>query len=57
MSQRSELCVQRARALVQTSDLSARDALHVAVMQRHDVAVILSFDAAFDRIPGIVRRS
>lgn len=49
--------VERARALVLTSRLTARDALHVAVMQRHDIAEILSFDAAFDGVPGISRRS
>jgi predicted nucleic acid-binding protein len=35
--------------------LSARDALHIAVMERHDVARILSFDSGFDGIPGITR--
>lgn len=48
--------VERARRLVLTSRLTARDALHVAVMQRHDVAEILSFDTDFDRVPGIRRR-
>jgi uncharacterized protein len=37
--------------------LSARDALHVAVMQAHRVDRILSFDADFDRFPGLVRIS
>jgi len=49
--------VDRARVLVATSRLTARDALHVAVMQRHDVAEIISFDTDFDRVPGIRRRS
>jgi uncharacterized protein len=35
--------------------LSARDALHVAVMRRHDIAEILSFDRGFDAITGINR--
>ncbi|MGH9198569.1 MAG: type II toxin-antitoxin system VapC family toxin [Acidimicrobiia bacterium] len=35
--------------------LSARDALHVAVMQRQGVKRILSFDAGFDEVPGITR--
>lgn len=35
--------------------LSARDALHVAVMSRQDVSRILSFDAAFDEVPGVTR--
>lgn len=37
------------------SALSARDALHVAVMGRHHVRRILSFDKGFDSIPGIER--
>ena len=35
--------------------LSARDAIHVAVMERHGVDRILSFDTAFDRFPGVAR--
>lgn len=35
--------------------LSARDALHIAVMERHSIGTILSFDADFDRWPGIKR--
>ena len=35
--------------------LSARDALHVAIMERRGVTSILSFDADFDRWPGIER--
>lgn len=35
--------------------LSARDALHVAVMRRHRIGQILSFDRDFDSVPGIVR--
>lgn len=35
--------------------LSARDALHVAVMERHGVRDILSFDAGFDVVPQIRR--
>jgi predicted nucleic acid-binding protein len=34
---------------------SARDALHLAIMDRHGVAVIMSFDVAFERYPGIKR--
>lgn len=48
--------VERASRLVTASRLSARDALHVAVMQRRGIAEVLSFDEAFDAIPGIVRR-
>ncbi len=35
--------------------LSARDALHAAVMQSAGVNRILSYDAGFDSIPGIER--
>ena len=35
--------------------LSARDALHIAVMERHAIRSILSFDADFDRWPGLQR--
>jgi predicted nucleic acid-binding protein len=35
--------------------MSARDAVHIAVMERHGIRSILSFDADFDRWPGIQR--
>lgn len=35
--------------------LSARDAMHVAVMRRTHVAEILSFDRGFDLLPDIAR--
>jgi uncharacterized protein len=48
--------IMRAReVLLSTAGLSARDALHIAVMERHSVGRILSFDAGFDRWPGIER--
>ena len=34
---------------------SARDALHIAIMEHRGVRSILSFDADFDRWPGIRR--
>ena len=37
------------------SALSARDALHVAVMQRYEIRTVLSFDRDFDQVPGIDR--
>ncbi len=47
---------QRARAIVlERPRLSARDAVHVAVMQAHNIERILSFDAGFDHLPGITR--
>jgi predicted nucleic acid-binding protein len=48
--------VLRAGEIVQNrANLSARDALHVAVMEHHDIRTILSFDGAFDRWPGLQR--
>jgi predicted nucleic acid-binding protein len=35
--------------------LSARDALHLAVMAHHGVERILSFDTGFDGLPGVER--
>jgi len=35
--------------------LSARDAVHIAVMERHSIRSILSFDRDFDRWPGLQR--
>lgn len=37
--------------------LSARDALHLAVMEQHRIDRILTFDGGFDRFPGIIRLS
>ena len=37
--------------------LSARDAIHAATMQQHQVERIVSFDAGFDVLPGIIRIS
>jgi len=36
--------------------LSARDAVHVAVMEQHHIKEIMTFDVGFDGYPGIVRR-
>ena len=35
--------------------LSARDALHLAIMQRHGVDTVLTLDAGFDLWPGVER--
>jgi len=43
------------QVLLGGSDLSARDALHIAVMRRHGVDTIMSFDRGFDRSPGLTR--
>jgi predicted nucleic acid-binding protein len=37
------------------ASFSARDAIHIAVMEHHGVRSILSFDADFDRWPGLKR--
>lgn len=48
--------VERAKEIVLGHEgLSARDALHLAVMEHHGVERIMSFDAAFDDFPGIYR--
>ena len=50
--------LKRARDVVLgTATLSARDAIHVAVMQQHGVEEIFSFDRGFDDVPGIKRLS
>jgi len=47
---------ERARDLVLSKrKLSARDAIHVAVMERNGIKRILSFDAGFDGISGLAR--
>jgi predicted nucleic acid-binding protein len=48
--------VERARTIVLgRRSLSARDALHVSVMEREGIVRILSFDTGFDGYPGITR--
>ncbi|HCC55705.1 MAG TPA: VapC toxin family PIN domain ribonuclease [Solibacterales bacterium] len=42
--------IARNRALI-----SARDAVHIAVMERYGIRSILSFDRDFDRWPGLQR--
>src|ERR1039457_6890980 len=37
------------------ASFSARDAIHIAVMEHHGIQSILSFDADFDRWPGLQR--
>jgi hypothetical protein len=50
--------VERAKRIVLGNRrLSARDAIHVATMEQHGVARILSFDSGFDGLPGIERLS
>ena len=48
--------VTRARRIVGAAQaLSARDAIHLAVMQRRGISRILTFDSAFDGIVGVER--
>ena len=47
---------ERARdILLATQQLSAGDAVHLAIMERNSVKTILSFDSGFDDYPGITR--
>jgi hypothetical protein len=47
---------QRAGGLVAGGTrLSARDAIHAAVMARREIRRILTFDEGFDQVPGIER--
>lgn len=41
--------------LLRYTFLSARDAIHAAIMERHGIDQIMSFDAAFDRLPVVER--
>jgi uncharacterized protein len=46
----------RAAEIVQgPAQLSARDAIHIAVIERYSVRSIISFDRDFDHWPGIQR--
>ena len=48
--------VTAARDLVLSgSAVSARDAIHVAIMRRLGCAQILTFDRGFDAVPGVTR--
>jgi predicted nucleic acid-binding protein len=39
------------------TQISARDAVHLAVMEKHEIEQILTFDSGFDGFPGIKRLS
>jgi uncharacterized protein len=48
--------VERAKEIVLGHPrVSARDAIHLAVMEQNEIGRILSFDAAFDGFPGVER--
>ena len=44
------------RLVERVPELSARDAIHVAVMQRHGIGEVLTFDRGFDAVAGLRRR-
>lgn len=46
---------ERAKGVVLERRCSARDAMHVAIMQRRKIERIMSFDRIFDEIPDITR--
>jgi uncharacterized protein len=43
--------------LLPAQRLSARDALHLAIMRRHGIATIMSYDSGFDGFTGVRRLS
>jgi predicted nucleic acid-binding protein len=43
------------QVVLQYPGLAVRVAMHVAVMQRHGIEQVLSFDAGFERVPRLVR--
>ena len=48
--------VERAKQIVlEYRRLSARDAVHLAIMEQQGIERILSFDLGFDSLPGITR--
>ncbi len=52
----AETVLAAGRLLGRSTGLSARDAVHVAVMRRHGIDDILTFDTGFDGIAGLRRR-
>lgn len=50
--------VERAKEIVLGHrQLSARDAVHAAVMEHHGIESVMTFDSGFDGFPGITRMS
>jgi len=48
--------MERAKEIVLgRKNISARDAVHLAVMEREGIEKILSFDSGFDMFPGVER--
>lgn len=51
-----EAAAVRAKEIVMGhKQLSARDALHLAIMEHYEIGRVLSFDSGFDGYPGIAR--
>ncbi len=54
----NSVAVERAKQIVlEYRRLSARDAVHLSIMEQHSIERILSFDSGFDSFPGITRLS
>src|SRR3989338_4584606 len=51
----SSLIPIQAIKLMQPFHLKPRDAFHLAIMRQHNISIILSDDADFDKIPDIKR--
>ncbi len=52
------VAVERAKEIMfGYTGFSARDAVHLAVMEHHGINRIFSFDSGFDHFPGITRLS
>ena len=51
-----ELVLAAGRLVARVAGLSARDAIHVAVMRQHGIDDILTFDTGFDIVTGLRRR-
>lgn len=43
--------------LLAARSFTARDAPHIAVLERHGISHVMSFDSDFDRRPGLTRIS
>jgi uncharacterized protein len=53
-----QIVAERAKEIVLGNRrLSARDAVHLAVMEQHGIDRILTFDSGFDGFPGVTRLS
>ena len=55
----TDVDVDRAKTILLGSagERSARDAVHLATMERHRIPRIMTFDAGFDGYPGVTRVS